>query len=269
MKSKNHSFSKKVTVSLLALVITVGSAAFVNAASKGNTASKGSGKGHAKSSAKSSVPGDTPNGRPFRFLRGEIGSLQTQIDTLTGRVDTLTGRVESLEQRVTANENAIALLEADIENLQSQIDTNTGDIASLQQQIDDNRTLIAILQTQINQIVVALALKQNIITGTCPEGSSVRIVNPDGSVVCEVDDVGATNVFRVQVFQVAVVPALAGGQASANCPTGFTVTGGGYVAPFINVTVNWAVGNGWTVSGINTASVPTVLIVVAECIVIA
>lgn len=58
------------------------------------------------------------------------------------------------------------------------------------------------------------------------------------------------------------------GSATANCPPGTTLTGGGYKGAGIVTTVTWSapVGNGWGVIAVNLDEVPvTALRPVAEC----
>lgn len=137
--------------------------------------------------------GSTPNGRPFQ-------ALQDQIDSLIGDVTTL--------------EEAIAAVESEIDDLEDAV--------------GDNGDLIAALQAEIVRINEELAQKQDFIDGKCEVGSSIRQINDDGSVVCEFFDV-ASNISRVYV-KAKGQPAGYDQQtlARAYCPTGYTLTGGGY-----------------------------------------
>lgn len=179
--------------------------------------------------------GSTPNGKPFQYV-------QTQVVSLQGQIDTLVGQVSSLEERMSASEQALVALKQEAASLQEQIYANDGDITQLQVQLANNTALIATLETQIANMHDLLALKQNVIDGTCPEGESIRQVNEDGSVACEVDDSGATGISAVTVYKYGGVVQ----HMYTNCPTGYIVTGGGN-STTLGAMSSYPQGNGWYV----------------------
>ena len=115
---------------ILTIALSVISASIVNAASSGNS----------------------PKGKPFVEIQGQFVEVQGQIKSLEEQMDDLVGQVESLELRVTANETAIAGLEASNLVIQQKI----GDLISVSvansTDIADALTQIIGLQTQINDL---------------------------------------------------------------------------------------------------------------------
>ena len=105
---------------------------------------------------------DVPNGKPFQ-------TLQSQIDILVGQVDSMEGRLDALE-------SAVSGLQSNDRRLLRLISQNADDI-------QDNSDLIAAMQVEIDALEVTIALKQDILNGTCPTGQAVIAANA-GSLVC-------------------------------------------------------------------------------------
>lgn len=177
---------------------------------------------------------------------GAIASLQQQIADLDGLIATYGTNVASLEAEIqtleTANANLQAQVDAGDSSLQAQIDDNVAlltslqqtfsEISSLEDQINNNAALIATLQDEIVAINAMLVLKQNIVSGTCPAGQSIREIQSDGSVACEIDDTasgGVTGLSQVRVFNFAPIQPGEDLEMITACPIGYALTGGGSI----------------------------------------
>ncbi len=150
-----------------------------------------------------------PNGKPFQ-------TIQNQIDILTGNVS-------SIEERLEALENAVVGLQSNDRRLLNLIGKNGN-------AIEDNTVLIEIIQQEIQGLKEAIELKQNIIHGRCSDGQAMIGIMEDGSVACA--EVGTTgNLERVISSGYKPMQGTTAAKATATCPQGYILSGGGFYHP--------------------------------------
>ena len=180
-----------------------------------------------KTSSKSlSNQGATPRGKPFVALNSRIDALQVQVDTLIGQYS-------SLEEWMT---DAQAALE------------------TLQQNTAANAAAIALLTSEIAAVKTTLETKQDIISGTCPEGQYVYEIDAETSTLVCRADLGAKGLIVSTVLKTEQIPAVSSAvDVLAECPAGSVPTGGSAQAtPELQITEEGIVTNGYSASVANT-----------------
>lgn len=179
-----------------------------------------------KTSSKSlSNQGATPRGKPFVALNSRIDALQMQVDTLIGQYS-------SVEEWMT---DAQAALE------------------TLQQNTAANAAAIALLTSEIAAVKTTLETKQDIISGTCPEGQYVYEIDAETSTLVCRADLGAKGLIVSTVLKTEQIPAESAVDVLAECPAGSVPTGGSAQAtPELQITEEGIVTNGYSASVANT-----------------
>ena len=109
------------------------------------------------------------------------------------------------------------------------------DVGDLIQFESGNTAVAADVNTNFNDVKSAVNTKQDQVINTCNPGQSIRVINPDGSVVCEDDSIGGD---------------------ISGVTAGSGLTGGGETGP---VTLNVGAGTGITVNADNIALDPTAI----------
>ncbi len=193
-----------------------------------------------KTSSKSlSNQGATPRGKPFVALNSRIDALQVQVDTLIGQYS-------SLEEWMT---DAQAALE------------------TLQQNTAANAAAIALLTSEIAAVKTTLETKQDIISGTCPEGQYVYEIDAETSTLVCRADLGAKGLIVSTVLKTEQIPAESAVDVLAECPAGSVPTGGSAQAtPELQITEEGIVTNGYSATVANPTDAALTLNVTAICL---
>jgi peptidoglycan hydrolase CwlO-like protein len=202
-----------------------------------------------------------------------IDALQEWNHRLEQMIALLNARADYLQLQITGNDKDIAsliefdstlqqwiwALQSQVNILQLQVQNNSGDITALQFQITSINNQISSLQTE-------LASKQNRITGYCGSGYSIRQIYDNGSVSCEYDNVGSMS-YSIRSDS-TTVPAGDYGSVFASCPSGYTVSGGGFYkgSSVIDVYNSRSSSNGWYVAAHNSGSYSHTLTAYANCV---
>jgi len=171
-----------------------------------------------------------PNGKPFVEVDGRLIEVEGAVISLQDQVKTLIGDVSSLEESLAAHKTVLSQLLTDFDDLQNQVSTTDAD---LQDQITNIEGLIGVVQDSIDELKNQLALKQNIINGTCPEGQAVVEITPEGGLVCQLSggDAGLFNTITL-TSTVTFYSRVYSYYVDLRCPgTHPMVIGGGYEAP--------------------------------------
>jgi hypothetical protein len=180
----------------------------------------------------------TANADALALLEDENAILQTLIDQNATDIESIQLLISDLEatnlslaieentEAIAANESLIQTLQAALVavNQNQVILSNT--TTDLQSQINNNLQLISLLQQETVFLNQTIATKQGLMDGTCPDGSAVTEITPDGSFVCSqiISSGTGPEVRYVEVFE----PVAAGqwGSLFAYCDAGFTAVSG-------------------------------------------
>jgi len=185
------------------------------------------------------LKGSLPKGKPFQYLNARIDSLQAQINKLIGQVSSL----EAWQAKAEA-----ALI-------------------TLQKNTADNAAAIALLTSELDNIKSILDTKQDIITGTCPDGQYVYEISQSPSTLICRADLGANGLTAFTVQTTQEIAANSSAVVAAECPTGSVPSGGSYEAtPGLTITASGIANNGYSVDAANTTGAALTLNVTGTCV---
>ncbi len=210
------------------------------------------------------------HGQPFLTLQGQIDKLVGDADTIEDRLDGLESATAKLEQDVKALYIGLeGVMEDYVFPNAEAIGDNAEAILKLQDAIDGNSLLIEAMGNEIEWINEELAIKQNIIEGTCPPGQALVAVNTDENdavMICEAVS-GSGGLQQTVIAKTASIGRYQVDSILATCPVGTVATGGGFkVGQEMSIYASRPQNNGWLVHVKNTSRYPRLIGVEVVCL---
>ena len=198
------------------------------------------------SAAAPAYPG--ANGVPFQALQSQIDALaaysQAALDQINqdlqdqqGQINDATQRIADLEAQQDNIEQQLAGLETDVANNTDDIGDLNTDVASNADAIDDLEAELAQVNADIAALTIEVNKKQDRITGSCPSGTSIRQVNNNGTVNCEMDHDSQIITSYKTRSNVSIAPNNKTSLNSPVCTSGYRATGGGFAQSSFDIQV--------------------------------
>lgn len=175
------------------------------------------------SAAKPAYPG--ANGAPFKALQSQIDTLSAATTEVLNQINEdlqdLQNQINDATQRITDLELSRDSMELRLAELESDVEANANAISDLETALAQANADIAALTDEVD-------MKQDIITGYCPSGSSIKQVSSSGSVTCELDHDAQLITSYITSNSTSIIPNAKVSLNSPSCITNYSATGGGF-----------------------------------------
>ncbi len=120
----------------------------------------------------------------FTALQTGVNDNNTRLTTAESDIVAATTRVTTAESNITAATTRLTTAESNIAVAETRLTTAESNIAAAETRLTTAESNIAAAETDIATLETT---KQNLVSGSCAAGSSIRTIAASGTVRCEVD----------------------------------------------------------------------------------